>query len=81
VKDLLKNPSATAPVPPGALGVRALGQSGFLLANSRGKTVAIDPCLADPVAFRRELARFAPETECAVLKPGQMRLFGAKDER
>jgi L-ascorbate 6-phosphate lactonase len=42
----------TTEIPRGALGVWALGQSGFLLKNSRGKVIAVDPCLADPVGRR-----------------------------
>lgn len=37
-------------VQPGWLAVLALGQSGFLFKNAAGVTLAIDPCLADPVA-------------------------------
>jgi L-ascorbate 6-phosphate lactonase len=40
----------TTPVPPDALLICALGQSGFLYKTASGLTVAVDPCLTDPVA-------------------------------
>ena len=63
-----------AEVPSGALLVGALGQSGFLLKNSRGTVLAVDPALADPVGrLNPERGRLYPspvqpeELRCDVL--------------
>jgi len=56
-------------VEPGSLAVLALGQSGFLFKNATGVTLAIDPCLADPVAkLRPEWGRLYP----APLQPAEL---------
>jgi L-ascorbate 6-phosphate lactonase len=60
----------SARVEPGSLGILALGQSGFLFKNATGVTVAIDPCLADPVGkLRPDWKRLYP----APLEPPELR--------
>jgi L-ascorbate 6-phosphate lactonase len=54
----------------GSLAVLALGQSGFLFKNPAGVTLAIDPCLADPVAnLRPDWGRLYPPP----IQPAELR--------